>query len=167
MKTNQQISETFVAYDENDATISGLTFSGSAYLNGALQANPVTITESVPAIYKMEFTPTVTGSWFVNMESISGIYQGYYDVYDNNIDTVSQSVWNEVLTSFTGSFTSSATGQAGTILNQLHQGTFGTWELVSDQLIMYNFDGSVLATFNTFDVNNNPSITGTVRRERA
>lgn len=79
---NEEINDTFVPY-LNGIRTSGITFSTETYHNGATSSIVATISEltgSSTGAYKITFTPTLTGFWFVNMVSASAINQAYYYV---------------------------------------------------------------------------------------
>jgi hypothetical protein len=111
-------------------------------VNGLTSNVPVVIQETtVTGVYSITFTPSSTGVWFVEMTSSSAVMNAEYFVVSNDIsDFVA-------------------------LLTDIYDSNFGKWEMTNNQLKMYRTgDNSVLQTFNLFDINGNPSLTGVTRR---
>jgi len=146
----------------------------------------ITVTEDVTTggVYYLTYTPTVTGSHHINLFNTSAVFEADYyvtsgvnEVWTNsgtsvltgitvtgvtanvNYLTISENVWGY---SISGSAVSA--GSMGEALSAIHQIQTGKWEMISNQLLLYDKDGSVLQRFNLFDIANNPSLTGVVKR---
>lgn len=145
MKVNETINENFAAYNfatEPPDRIAGLNFSYNIFANGLTSNVPVSINETtVAGVYAISFVPTVTGVWFVEMTSSSAVMNAEYFVVSNDISDFV------------------------TMLTDIYDSNFGKWDMQNNQLKMYRTgDGSIMQTFNLFDINGTPSLTGVTRR---
>lgn len=158
MKVNEQITDTFIAYDGNWNRISGLTYQTFVWVNGASSNTAVAITEDTvtAGAYYLRFTPTVSGEWLVHMFNLSASFDAYYFVDAG----AGAEVWSYPIT---GSVIKA--GTMGQSLSAIYQIQTGRWRMINNQLILYDADGvSPIQTFNLYDVGGNPSLTGVVHR---
>lgn len=184
---NRQIIDTFTAFDSNNNSLTGLTFAKLLSING-LSANPsavVVVEDANPSsggIYYLTYTPTLTGSHYVNLVNPAAIFDanyyvtsGFDEVWTNsgtgvlnsisitastNNLLIAESVWGY---SISGSAVTA--GSMGQALSATWQVQTGKWEMVANQLNLYDKDGvTILRQFNLFDTSNNPSLTGVVKR---
>lgn len=161
---NQQIKDTFRAFSSNNgfATIPNLAFSKFLWINGS-SANAALVSVSEDSVtggvYYLNYTPTVTGTHYINLFSSTAIFDANYYVL-SGVAEVAQSVWGY---SISGSAVTA--GSMGQALSSSWQIQTGKWEMVSNQLKLYDKDGiTILQTFNLFDLANAPSLTGVVKR---
>lgn len=159
----QQIIDTFSIYNQSLNRVSGGTFSGiSLWTNGVTSNQAVSILESPisSGYYKVSFTPSTTGQWYVNFIGSTGTFEGVYDVTDTVDSSIVGSIWSTPLTAYPVS------GTFGGAINEIFKITRGKWEMVApNSLILYDEDGtSIVRRFNLFDLAGNSSLTGVVKR---
>jgi hypothetical protein len=141
MRVGLPITESFIAYDNSNHSISGLTFSHSIYNNGVSSSVSALIVESLPSVYSLTFTPTATGHWLIEMVSASATLNGMYFVDQHDID------------------------QAYPLLSDVWKIETGKWIISGNQLVLYDGNTStVLYTFDLFDSSGSPSMTGVASR---
>jgi hypothetical protein len=182
---NIQIKDTFRAFNPVSpfSVLSGLTFSKSLWINNtSANSSAITITEDTVTggVYYFTYTPSVTGSHYINLFSSTAIFDanyyvtsGFNEVWTNsetavltsvtvstNTLAIAQAVWGYSISG--SSVTSGSMGQA---LSATWQIQTGKWEMISNQLNLYDKDGTtLLRVFNLFDTGGNPSLTGVVKR---
>ena len=157
---NQQIVDTFSAYKEDPGytAITGLTFTKLLAING-VTANPsvVSVVEdsTTGGVYYLTYTPALTGSHHIDLFNTAAVFVADYYVTSGAGD-----VWNY---SISGSAVTP--GSMGQALSATWQIQTGKWEMIGNQLNLWDKDGvNILQKFNLFDINGNPSLTGVVKR---
>jgi hypothetical protein len=157
---NRKIIDTFLGYKEDPGftPITGLTFTKLLAINGAT-ADPVvvSVTEDTvtSGVYYLTYTPTLTGSHHINLYNSAAVFEADYYVTSG-----AGEVWNYSISG--AAVTDGSMGQA---LSATWQVQTGKWEMIGNQLNLWDKDGiNILRKFQLFDINGNPSLTGVVKR---
>lgn len=141
MRVGIPITENFIAYDNSNQSISGLTFSHSIYNNGASASVSASIVEVLPAVYTLTFTPSATGHWLIEMVSVSAVFNGTYFIDQHDMD------------------------EAYPKIDETWKIETGKWVISNNQLKLYDGNSStILYTFDLFNENGLPSMTGVASR---
>ena len=158
---NTQIIDTFRAFveDPDFTSITGLVFSKFLWIDGvSSNASVINVTEdpATGGVYYLTYTPTANGSHHINLYTKTAVFDADYYVTSG----IPDSVW-----SYSISGSAVTAGSMGQALSSTWQVQTGKWEMISNQLNLYDKDGvTILRTFNLFDTSNNPSLTGVVKR---
>jgi hypothetical protein len=162
MNVNEQITDTFIAYDGNWNRITGLNYQKFVWVNGISSNTIVNITEDTitGGAYYLQFTPITAGEWYVHLFNLSASFDAYYFVDNGNTNNIAAAVWG-----FPTSGLSISAGSMGEALSATYQVQTGRWRMFNNQLVLYDADGiTTLQAFNLFDTGGNPSLTGVVQR---
>ena len=154
------------------AALSSVTASNTAQIASAVWSNSSTsilntissdntaIIDALSSVTASNTAQIATAVWTDSGTSVlNNIQPSGVTASTNNI-AVAQAVWG-----FATSGVSVSAGTMGEALSATHQIQIGKWEMIGDQLKLYDKDGTtVLRTFDLFDLANNPSLTGVVKR---
>lgn len=126
-------------------------------VNGVWAGSDRTLTESI-TLTAQDLVDIVNGVWTGADRTLTESVT----ITETDVSDIVDGVWNEPIADHT---TAGTYGKETMTKEVMEDISFGNWEIVNNQLIMYNKVGEVLSTFNLFNKFGDPTSTAVYKRE--